>query len=276
MKFFGALSVSLALHFLLVQWRWAPVLEDSGSAGRAALAIQRMRFVEVKKTELQDKFPQETLRQETLPQETLPQEKKKPEAKKKQHKEKPQKEPSLLAASASLPELESTDVSAEENKEKPITEKKVEVVPPLTKQISEEQEQDIQPEMALPEIEEPLLEQVDKEILAEVVSSSEKQDEHAGFDQLPTMEQPRYRKAFPPNYPRLARRKGQQGTVMVKAKVGLDGEVKAVELLESSGYVVLDNCALKTVKQWQFYPYQVDQKFAVAWVEVPVEFTLGP
>lgn len=264
MKFFGALSVSLALHFLLVQWRWAPVLEDSGSAGRAALAIQQMRFVEVKKTELLDK----------LRQETLPQEKKKPEAKKKQHKEKPQKEPSLLAAS--LPELESTDVSAEENKEKPITQKKVEVVPPLTKQISEEQEQDIQPEMALPEIEEPLLEQVDKEILAEVVSSSEKQDEHAGFDQLPTMEQPRYRKAFPPSYPRLARRKGQQGTVMVKAKVGLDGEVKVVELLESSGYVVLDNCALKTVKQWQFYPYQVDQKFAVAWVEVPVEFTLGP
>lgn len=254
MKLLGALFVSLVLHFLFVQWRWAPVLEDSGSAGRAALAIQQMRFVEAKETVIQEK-----LLQKTLPQRTQQR-----EVEKKQQKRKKQKERSLLAESSSFSDLEATD-----------KDRVSEVAPPVTKQESVEKEKDIPQEVAQSEVEKPLLEQVDKELMVEVVSTSEAQAEYAGFDQLPTMEQPRYRKAFPPNYPRLARRKGQQGTVKVKAKVGLGGEVETVELLESSGHKVLDDSALKTVKQWQFYPYQVDQKLSVAWVEVPVEFTLG-
>ncbi|WP_461481288.1 energy transducer TonB [Porticoccus sp.] len=265
MKFLLALSVSLALHVLFVQWRWAPVLEDSGSAGRAALAIQQMRFVELKKpsaleakqvavTEVVTAEPEKALQRNRslLPEPALP-----------------------ASVEFSTTELVRADTGTRH--EKWVTENRArEMSPPLAKEENREKEQDLPPAVASPETEETLLEKVDKEMLAEVVSTSEERAEHAGFDQVPTMDQPRYRRAFPPKYPRLAKRRGQQGTVMVKARVGIEGEVEVVELLESSGYEVLDNCALKTVRQWQFYPYQVNQKRTVAWVEVPVEFTLGP
>mgnify|MGYP000202668871 CR=1 FL=1 len=110
---------------------------------------------------------------------------------------------------------------------------------------------------------------------SEVITTTDIESEHAGFDQVPVMEQPNYRKAFPPHYPRLALKRGYQGVVMVRAKVGIDGWVKTVELLVSSGHENLDQSALSTVAQWQFHPYQVDEKLTVAWVEIPVEFTLA-
>jgi protein TonB len=268
MKFLGALSVSLALHLILVQWRWTPVLEEPSSGGRAALAIQQMHFVEAKVET--KKEPQPTEIQPAV----VPREKQIREIELQSHKKTPLKEHSLLAESAPLADLNDSSSISEEKTEKRVTPQKGEPVSPdIQDELNEGM--DIQHKVVSTKMNEPLLDKVDKHELSEVVSTVEEQSTHTGFDRLPTMGKPRYRKAFPPPYPRLAMRKGQQGMVMVKAKVGVDGDVETVELLESSGHQLLDECALNTVKQWQFYPYQVDHKNTVAWVNVPVEFALG-
>jgi protein TonB len=58
-----------------------------------------------------------------------------------------------------------------------------------------------------------------------------------------------------PEYPREARRQGQEGTVIVRMTVGDDGRVLAVEAVSSSPWPLLNNSALRCVKsQWRFAP----------------------
>ncbi|MGE4242551.1 energy transducer TonB [Ramlibacter sp.] len=57
-----------------------------------------------------------------------------------------------------------------------------------------------------------------------------------------------------PAYPPLSRRMGEQGTVMLRALIGADGNVQRVEILRSSGYDRLDQAALAAVRQWRFVP----------------------
>ncbi|MEH6826252.1 MAG: TonB family protein [Motiliproteus sp.] len=50
-------------------------------------------------------------------------------------------------------------------------------------------------------------------------------------------------------YPLKARRKGWQGEVLLTVGIGRNGKVTSVQLAKSSGYVVLDRAALKSMKQ---------------------------
>lgn len=111
-------------------------------------------------------------------------------------------------------------------------------------------------------------------ITPEVISTTDTVAVNNGFDHIPTMSEPRYRKAFPPEYPRLAKKRGQQGLVLLRAKIDQKGEVEMVEILQSSGVKSLDNRALETVEQWLFYPYTIEDEPTVAWVNIPVDFTL--
>lgn len=56
------------------------------------------------------------------------------------------------------------------------------------------------------------------------------------------------------SYPRLARRMGWTGTVKVSFVVDEDGGVSNVKVLMTSGFEVLDNNAVETVKQCAPYP----------------------
>lgn len=77
-----------------------------------------------------------------------------------------------------------------------------------------------------------------------------------------------------PSYPPLARRMGEQGKVVLRVLVSVEGIAERVELKSSSGSPRLDHSALVTVKGWRFIPArQGDQKLA-AWVLVPIVFTL--
>lgn len=76
----------------------------------------------------------------------------------------------------------------------------------------------------------------------------------------------------PPEYPEIARQSGMEGTVMVKALVGKDGKVKDVVVVKS--IPVLDDAAVKAVKQWVFKPALSNNKPVAVWVAVPVRFTL--
>jgi len=55
-------------------------------------------------------------------------------------------------------------------------------------------------------------------------------------------------------YPRIARRRGLQGKAVVSFIVCKDGSITDVKIVESSGYKILDNSAIKTVKSAAPFP----------------------
>jgi protein TonB len=85
---------------------------------------------------------------------------------------------------------------------------------------------------------------------------------------------PLYQSNPTPVYPPLARRRGQQGTVMLKVTVSSKGRVKQVLLYASSGFDLLDKSALVTVKNWQFIPGTESDRSVTTEVLVPVHFKL--
>jgi TonB family protein len=77
-----------------------------------------------------------------------------------------------------------------------------------------------------------------------------------------------------PPYPKSARRRGQEGTVLLRVLVLEDGKVGEIELAGPSGYTVLDESALKAVKKWIFIPGKNGGEDISSWVEVPIKFQL--
>ena len=83
-----------------------------------------------------------------------------------------------------------------------------------------------------------------------------------------------YLKVTPPVYPKIARQRGWQGTVVLKAVVEQNGICKQVVVEKSSGYSVLDEAALKAVKEWEFDPPQFGGEPYAVLARVPVQFVL--
>lgn len=54
----------------------------------------------------------------------------------------------------------------------------------------------------------------------------------------------------PPRYPRIARRRGWEGTVVIEVRVSGKGRVRAARVEQSSGYGILDEAALGAARQW--------------------------
>jgi len=85
---------------------------------------------------------------------------------------------------------------------------------------------------------------------------------------------PLYRKNPPPGYPRLARRRGYQGTVILEVLVLRDGTPGKVQVFRSSGYRSLDKAAAKAVKKWSFAPGSENGNPVDMRVRIPVRFQL--
>lgn len=77
-----------------------------------------------------------------------------------------------------------------------------------------------------------------------------------------------------PDYPPASRELGEQGRVLLRAMINIDGTVAQVVLRKSSGFDRLDQAALDTVKNWRFVPAQRGVQKVSAWVVVPVAFSL--
>lgn len=77
-----------------------------------------------------------------------------------------------------------------------------------------------------------------------------------------------------PRYPFLARRRGQEGRVVLRVRVNPNGQAEAVSIQESSGYHLLDEAALETVRQWRFVPAHKANLTVAGLVDVPVSFRL--
>lgn len=60
--------------------------------------------------------------------------------------------------------------------------------------------------------------------------------------------------AKPPRYPMDARRKREQGTVVLSVTLGIDGRVSNVGIARSSGFASLDDAARSAVRQWRWAP----------------------
>ena len=77
-----------------------------------------------------------------------------------------------------------------------------------------------------------------------------------------------------PSYPLLARKKGWEGRVIIQANIDKKGNVKFIKVSESSGFKVLDDVSVKTLKTWKFKPAMLGSKFVDDTVYIPVKFVL--
>lgn len=77
-----------------------------------------------------------------------------------------------------------------------------------------------------------------------------------------------------PSYPPLARKRGNQGKVVLRCKVDKSGNVTSVEVIRSSGFRLLDESARKTAYKWLFKPALERGAAVPGSVTVPVEFRL--
>ena len=78
----------------------------------------------------------------------------------------------------------------------------------------------------------------------------------------------------PPRYPYMARRRGQEGQVLLRVRVTADGNAAMVRVRRSSGYPLLDAAAATAVRSWRFHAASHGGRPVAGVVDVPVAFTL--
>jgi periplasmic protein TonB len=85
---------------------------------------------------------------------------------------------------------------------------------------------------------------------------------------------PAYLQNPPPLYPRSARRKREEGVVLLRVLVDETGRPLNIKLKKTSGFAALDQSAVQTVKQWRFVPARKAGITVSAEVVVPIRFSL--
>ena len=83
-----------------------------------------------------------------------------------------------------------------------------------------------------------------------------------------------YLKNPPPGYPRISRRNGEQGTVIVRVFISTQGTPEKAEVRTSSGFARLDQAALEAVQRWRFVPGRRNGTPEAMWFNIPVRFVL--
>jgi protein TonB len=77
-----------------------------------------------------------------------------------------------------------------------------------------------------------------------------------------------------PAYPRMSRRQGEQGTVVLRVFINTEGRAEKAEIRTSSGYSRLDEAALATVQRWRYVPGKRAGVPEAMWFNVPIRFVL--
>lgn len=126
---------------------------------------------------------------------------------------------------------------------------------------------------------EPVLESLPEEEMAVPVVEQKAAPEPVKATKVEEIiEQPKFGVAYlnnpAPNYPRLSRRIGEEGRVLLKVLVSEQGAAKAVEIDKSSGFARLDQSAVDAVKRWKFVPARKGTQALSAYVLVPINFSL--
>lgn len=78
-----------------------------------------------------------------------------------------------------------------------------------------------------------------------------------------------------PVYPRIAKKSGWEGTVLIRVTVEANGRTSKVVVARSSGHKVLDDAALRAIRRWAFRPAR-DGNIPIRSVAViPLKFSLS-
>jgi len=77
-----------------------------------------------------------------------------------------------------------------------------------------------------------------------------------------------------PEYPRMSKRAGEQGRVVLNVLVSSNGKPETVVLEKTSGFDRLDGAAIDAVKKWRFNPAKKGNQAISATVLVPIKFDL--
>ncbi|SEC17096.1 energy transducer TonB [Pseudomonas anguilliseptica] len=77
-----------------------------------------------------------------------------------------------------------------------------------------------------------------------------------------------------PNYPSQARRRNQQGVVLVEVRLDERGQQRSLNVLRSSGVDSLDRAALEAVAKWRFNPERTGGQAVPSRVQIPIQFAL--
>lgn len=77
-----------------------------------------------------------------------------------------------------------------------------------------------------------------------------------------------------PAYPAMSKRLGEQGKVLVRVLIGVDGTARQAEIQKSSGFDRLDQAALATVQRWRYVPGKRGGVAEAMWFSVPLVFVL--
>ena len=121
--------------------------------------------------------------------------------------------------------------------------------------------------------------QVEASTTAEAPTTTADSDEVAQpavqEETTPPLYQAAYLNNPPPNYPLAARRRGIEGTVLVRALINEDGNCHEAVLSKSSGHEMLDQSALAAVRSWRFIPAKHGVQTVSSWVLVPITFRLS-
>jgi len=80
-------------------------------------------------------------------------------------------------------------------------------------------------------------------------------------------------KRVAPKYPKQARKKHIEGTVIMKATITRDGDIADLQLV--SGDPLLAQAALDAVKNWKYRPYLKDGQPVEADTQITVNFALA-
>jgi protein TonB len=78
-----------------------------------------------------------------------------------------------------------------------------------------------------------------------------------------------------PEYPDFARRRGWEGTVVLRVRVRANGAPSEIQIEQSSGRDVLDTAARQAVARWTFVPAKRGDVAEEGWVSVPIGFSLS-
>jgi periplasmic protein TonB len=118
-------------------------------------------------------------------------------------------------------------------------------------------------------------------LMAPTISLSAETDQHPATQARNTSVQPAlidegYKNAHPPHYPALARRGGQQGSVVILVTVDAHGEVSNTTVYASSGYRLLDKAAKDATNEWKYHAMTQDGvPLSGGLILVPVTFALA-
>lgn len=78
-----------------------------------------------------------------------------------------------------------------------------------------------------------------------------------------------------PAYPLEARRRREEGLVVLSVQVDRDGFPSRIQVVQSSKFERLDAAAVEAVSQWRFTPARIGSLAVSSQIEVPIRFRLA-